>query len=323
MPELGPADLSVVIPTRHRWDTLRLTLEALAAQTVQGFETVVVADGTDQDVPELPGVRMIQQEHGGPGVARNRGVAASERRLVLFIGDDMIPRQGLVASHLARHGARREDEVAVLGRIVWHPSVARRRLHRWLDWSGALFDYRLLELERDEEAGWTRFYSSNVSMKRALFEAAGGFDPGFFFDYEDLDFGWRLGRAGMRLLYEPAAVVEHLHPYDWTGIRQRYESRAEAEQLMMSKHDWFEPWFRGQIEAAASERPASRLWTVAVDLVPRRPADVRRAVERRANRFYLQRLAPPFRAAWARASGSYPQRARTTSAQREPRTRAP
>ena len=295
------ADVSIVIPTRRRWDILRLTLAALTAQTEQGFETIVVADGTDQEVPALPGVRVVQQEHAGPGAARNRGVAVSTKPLVLFIGDDMIPRPGFVAAHVERHVRAPDDAVAVLGRIHWHPDVRRDRLHRWLDWSGALFDYRLLELQGDEEAGWPRFYSSNVSMKRALFVAAGGFDPDFVFDYEDLDFGYRLGQSGMRLLYDPAAAVDHLHPYDWEAVERRYRSRAGAEQLMAAKHGWFEPWFRGQIEQAEREPPVSRLWTVAVDYVPPRPGRVRRAVERRANRWYLQRLAPVFNAAWTRA----------------------
>ena len=302
MPELTAADLSIVIPTRERWEIVSATLAALEAQTVERFETIVVVDGSDQQIPDLPGVRVLQQEHAGPGAARNRGVRASQRRLLLFIGDDMIPRRDFVARHLARHREGPADEVAVLGRVVWHPSVPRNRLHRWLDWSGALFDYRRLETQSDREAGWSRFYSSNVSLKRELFLAAGGFDPDFVFDYEDLDFGWRLGRHGMRLVYEPAAIVEHLHPYDWASVRRRYESRAGAERLMMTKHDWFAPWFHGQMEAAAREPRASRLWTVAVDWIPQRASGLRRRVERRADRHYRQRLAPSFLAAWAAAS---------------------
>ena len=91
-------------------------------------------------------------------------------------------------------------------------------------------------------------------------------------------------------------------PYDWAAVRRRYESRAGAEQVMMERHDWFRPWFRDQIEAAALERRASRLWALAIDFVPERPARLRRAAERRANRHYLQRLAPAFRAEWARAA---------------------
>lgn len=294
----GGGDLSIVIPTRGRPEILRRTLAALDAQTERGFETIVVADGTDQEPPDAPGARVLTQERAGPGVARNRGVAASERPLVLFIGDDMIPRPELVARHLAIHRAEPAPEVGVLGRIAWHPDLARNRLHRWLDWSSALFDYAQLEARAGRDVGWPRFYSSNVSLKRELFHAAGGFDPDFVFDYEDLDLGWRLGQRDLRLLYEPGAVVEHLHPYDWDAVRRRYVSRAGAERLMAAKHDWFEPWFHGQLAAARSQQRASRLWTLLADTTPSRPRRLRRAVEERANRHYLQLLAPAFFAAW-------------------------
>ena len=305
-PSVTPADLSVVIPTSGRWDRLGATLAALAAQTEQGFETIVVVDGADAEAPALPAVRVIVQGRAGPGVARNRGVGASERPLILFINDDMVPRPTLVAEHLAVHRDESSDEVAVLGRVVWHPTVPRDRLHSWLDWSGALFDYRLLELQGDREAGWTRFYSCNVSLKREFFLATGGFDPDFVFDYEDLDLGWRLGQRGMRLLYAPDAVVEHLHPYDWQAVERRYRSRAPAERLMMAKHDWFKPWFHGQMEAALEEPRVSRLWTLAVDRLPQRPARLRRAVEARADRYYRQRLAPAFIEEWNAACGAPP-----------------
>lgn len=295
---LSAADLSIVIPTRERWETLRTTLAALDAQTEQGFETIVVVDGSDQEVPDLPGVRVVRQERAGPGVARNRGVEESARRIVLFIGDDMIPTPAFVARHLDRHRAQPADEVGVLGRIVWHPDVPRDRLHSWLDWSGALFDYRTLEAQDRDEAGWEWFYSSNVSLKREFFHASGGFDPDFFFDYEDLDLGWRLGQRGVRLVYERMAVTQHRHRYDWSGVERRYASRAGAERLMMAKHSWFEPWFHDQVRRALDEPRPNRLWPLLVDRVPKRPARVRHAVERRADRAYLRRLGPAFMSAW-------------------------
>jgi GT2 family glycosyltransferase len=298
MLKLTAEDLAIVIPTRARWDKLRLTLDALARQTERGFETIVVVDGLDDDAPDLEGVRVLQQEHAGPGVARNYGVDHTDRHLVLFIGDDMIPRPDFVARHLARHRAQPADEVAVLGRIVWHPSVPRDRLHSWLDWSCALFDYAQLEQEGAENAQWSRFYSSNVSLKRDFFLAIGGFDPDFIYDYEDLDFGWRAGERDMRLLYEREALVEHLHPYDWATLERRYRSHAVGERLMAEKHDWFKPWFHDHLTAAADQPLVSKLWPRIVDLVPPRPARVRRAARRRADRYYLQRLAPVFLSAW-------------------------
>ena len=298
--DVGGSDLAVVIPTRGRWATLQITLSALSAQTEQCFETVVVVDGEDQEVPELPGVRVLQQERAGPGVARNRGATATSCPLVLFLGDDMVPDEELIARHLAQHRRCPTSEVAVLGRVVWHPSVPRDRLHEWLDWSGALFDF---PPGPTDDAGWSRCYSSNLSVKQALFAATGGFDADFVAaDYEDLDLGWRLGQKGMRLVYEPRAVTRHLHPYDWDALVRRYQSRAGAERLMMEKHDWFEPWFYNQLTAAQHQRRVSRVWLAAVDRIPRGGGRVRRAIEKRADRYYCQQLAPAFLAAWEGAT---------------------
>lgn len=292
-----------MIPTRERWEILQRTIWSLGAQGAQGFETIVVCDGTDQSPPawlrESAGVRILVQEQAGPGVARNLAVGASERPLLLLLGDDMVPASSdLVERHLARHAREPAPEVAVLGRVSWHPEVADRRLARWLDWSGAQFDYRALAREGGEEAGFGRFYSCNVSLTRALFEAAGGFDPDFVFDYEDLDLGWRLHEQGMRLLYEPEAVVLHLHRHDWASVEGRYESRARGERLMAAKHDWFAPWFQRQIVAHASAPAVSRAWPYLVDLFPERAGSLRARAEAKADRWYHQQLAPRFLSAW-------------------------
>jgi GT2 family glycosyltransferase/SAM-dependent methyltransferase len=293
-------ELTVAIPTRDRWEILGQTLRALSAQTVSGFETVVVVDGGSESPPmaELEAARVLWQDHGGPGVARNLAVQQSARPLLLFLNDDMIPAPDLVSRHLQRHAAEPAAEVAVLGHVEWHPQVARRRLERWLEWAGAQFDYRQLAREPGPEAGFGRFYSCNVSLKRELFVRAGGFDPAFTFDYEDLDLGWRLDQAGMRLLYEPGAVAYHLHVHDWQAIERRYRSRARAERLMAQKHDWFSPWFAERIRAHAGARSASAVWPYLVDRVPERAGGLRRRVEVRADRRYHQMLAPEFDAAW-------------------------
>jgi GT2 family glycosyltransferase len=294
-------ELTVVIPSRGRTAILGRTLDALSAQTVSGFQTVVVLDGPGQKRPLAPGVTFLEQPQAGPGVARNLGVAASESELILLLGDDMIPTPGLVQAHLERHAAEPAIEVAVLGHVRWHPSVARGRIERWLEWSGAQFDYRQLGREHaagSEEAGFGRFYSSNVSLKRALFVRSGGFDPRFVFDYEDLDLGWRLSELGMLLRYEPSAVALHLHRQSLEGVRARYAAHARGEFAMAAKHPWFEPWFRRAVLGYASNPPTSRVWPYVVDLVPPRFARARAYVERRADSWYVQAVAEDFLGAW-------------------------
>jgi GT2 family glycosyltransferase len=288
------SDLAVIIPTRSRWNILRRTLSALQNQTVQGFEVLVVVDGIDQRPPNL-GVQTILKKHGGPGAARNLGARSTAKPLLLFLGDDMIPTPRLVQLHLERHRANPEPNVAVLGHVDWHPEVPQDRLHRWLDWSGTQFDFAAIQ---GEEAGWGRFYSCNVSIKRDFFLGAGGFDEEFTFDYEDLDFGYRLNEKGLRLLYEPTAIVQHLHPYDWNRALERWKSRAGAERLMMAKHPWFTPYFGERIRAAEAAPRVSRIWPLIAELIPANAPRVRDKVRARAERWYQQQLAPAYLGAW-------------------------
>lgn len=60
---------------------------------------------------------------------------------------------------------------------------------------------------RSRDAGWLS--GSCLLVRRTAFEAIGGFDPGYFMYFEDVDLGYRLGRAGWRNIYTPDATVTH------------------------------------------------------------------------------------------------------------------
>jgi len=296
---LGASDVAVVIPTRDRWPILMRTLAGLDNQTVKGFEIVVVVDGDDQAVPDLPGVNLFTKQHGGPGAARNFGARSTKRRIVLFLGDDMVPDATLVDRHIAAHQVNPEEEVGVLGHASWHPEVSGGRLQRWMDWSGTQFDFATIV---GNDAGFGRFYSCNVSLKREFFLDSGGFDEAFTYYYEDLDCGWRLGQKGMRLLYEPAARTSHLHRYDNRALERRFEGVGSGEQQMASKHAWFEPYFLSRVRAATQSDPPNRLWPILVDLLPKSAPRLRKRAESRADAWYYRMLASSFLAGWAAAS---------------------
>ncbi len=248
-------DLAVIIPTRDRWGILARTLDALTRQSVEGFEVVVVVDGMDQSPPDLGSVKVVRKSWGGPGAARNAGVASTRRGMVLFLGDDMVPCPDLIERHLEVHAKHARECVAVLGGVRWHPEVANGAIERWLDWSGSQFD---LPEAACDDAGFGRFVSCNVSLDRGLFESVGGFDEDFVYCYEDLDLGWRLAQAGMRLVYDPAAMASHLHRYGWESLERRYFQVGLGESLMEAKHPWFTPYFGARVEGALRSSPLGR-----------------------------------------------------------------
>jgi hypothetical protein len=296
---LGAADVTVVIPTRDRWPVLQKTLDALACQTVDGFETIVVVDGLDQEVPPLDGVRVLTKEHGGPGAARNAGVGASCRPIVLFLGDDMVPAPDLVQRHLQAHRRHPQGNVGVLGTVEWHPEVRAGALERWLDWSGTQFDFGSIGASGP---GFWHFYSCNVSLERELFADIGGFNEAFTYYYEDLDCGYRLHQKGMRLLYEPGAVAQHLHGYDWAALERRFRGVAQGEHVMTTLHPWFEPFFLGRVRTAIDTPVRGGWWPWLAERSASAPSRWRERVRSRADAHYHQRLAPAFLGGWAGAA---------------------
>lgn len=288
-------DLAVVIPTFNRWDALRTCLDALGDQTVSGFEVVVAVDGDDAPVPGDLDATVVVRPHGGPAAARNAGVASTDRSLILFLGDDVFVTPRAVERHLERHNAEPADEVAVLGRVDWHPDVADAPINRWLDWSGSQFDFHAVETAMSSDLGFGRFFTSNVSLKRALFDAAGGFDEEFpYAAYEDIELGWRLAEKGMVLRYEPSAQAHHLHHYDWDSLVRRFQAVGRSERMMVRKHPWFEPFFRERVAWLRDAPPISPIWAAGVERIPERLSRLRAKFRDRADRWYCQRLSGPF-----------------------------
>jgi N-acetylglucosaminyl-diphospho-decaprenol L-rhamnosyltransferase len=59
-----------------------------------------------------------------------------------------------------------------------------------------------------------------------MFDEIGGFDEHYFMYFEDVDLGYRFGKAGYRNRYEPAAIVTHAGAH----------STAAESALMVASH---------------------------------------------------------------------------------------
>ena len=101
---------SIVIPVFNGERFLAAAIESALGQTYRPFEVIVVDDGsTDRSAAvarSFAEVRVIEQQHAGPGAARNRGVAAARGELLAFLdADDLLPADKLEVqiSYLREH----------------------------------------------------------------------------------------------------------------------------------------------------------------------------------------------------------------------------
>jgi glycosyltransferase involved in cell wall biosynthesis len=242
-------EVSVVIPTHDRFDTLPEVVAAVEAQQVGfPFELVVVDDGSTGDTPRwLAGhrfavpARVITQPNRGPAAARNAGVEAARGRLVAFLGDDTVPSGGWLAAHREAH-ARRGDPagLAVIGYTGWHPRMRLTPFLRHINDHGLQFGYAIID--DPEDVPFNFFYTSNLSLPRELLRAE-PFDLTFPYPaWEDIETSYRLKRRGMRLVYEPRAVTAHDHPTDFARFTGRQERSGYSAVVFWRLHPELGPF---------------------------------------------------------------------------------
>ncbi len=304
--------LSIVIPTLGRQHLLSRVLDRLGRQTGAGdFEVLVVADAQERDLDALDAVvaarsfhvRRIAAGRAGASAARNAGWRAASAPVVLFLDDDVLPEPSLVAEHLDWHGRYPDEHIGVLGRVRWADELRVTTFMRWLE-LGIQFDYpRIVGIE----AGWGRFYTANASVKRALIERAGGFEEERLpFGYEDLDLARRMEPLGFHLLYNRAAVAEHVHEMDLDYWRRRVARIAVSEREFVKIHPDVPPYFFDMFRVAAASPPARGRGLRLARWVPKSLPWLGPRVWGSVDAFYRQALAAPFLAAWHSAAERAP-----------------
>jgi GT2 family glycosyltransferase len=293
-------NISVVIPTLNRPDALPRTLDALANQTFEGFEVILVEDAkNDAALPAAISkleLRKLRADQPGASNARNVGWRAAAHPVVLFLGDDIIPSADLLARHAALHDANPGDDVGVLGHVDWAHELKRTAFMIWLD-HGIQFNYPSIN---GTEAGPGHLYTANVSLKRAALEQVGGFDAERYpFLYEDIDLGVRLFEHGFRLIYDEDATAEHLHEVTLERWKARMPIQARAERAWVLHHPGEEPYFYTRFSAALRQPAArGRLGRALLPHVPRATPLIGERVWQRADLYFRQQLGRPFVDAW-------------------------
>jgi N-acetylglucosaminyl-diphospho-decaprenol L-rhamnosyltransferase len=130
----------------------------------------------------------------------------SLRRLLATASSD--PRIGGVGPHLANpdgsdYPTGRRFPSLLMGGLhavlapVWPDNPATRRYHM----AG-------VDRSRPLDVDWVS--GACMLVRRRAFEQVGGFDPGYFMYFEDMDACLRLHRAGWRVVFDPLAEVKHV-----------------------------------------------------------------------------------------------------------------
>jgi GT2 family glycosyltransferase len=232
--DVAEPEISVVVPTRGRPESLARCLTALDAQTARDSLEVIVVDDAEggRDAAEGvtgegPGRRLVRGEGRGAAAARNLGTTAARAPLVLFTDDDCEPRPDW-AERLA--AALRGETAAVAGSTVAASGGDPLALA-----SQHVADYLTgFTLDR---AGRTRFAPSSNLGCRAEVLARIPFDEGYpGSGGEDRDWCARLIESGHELVFVPDALVAHHQELTLGGFWRKHIGYGRGARMFHRRH---------------------------------------------------------------------------------------
>jgi glycosyltransferase involved in cell wall biosynthesis len=232
---------TIVIPTFQRRDTLCAAIEAICQISYAGEVDIVVVvdgstDGSAEAVSEIKcpfPLNVVSQANAGAARARNRGATLATGEIILFLDDDMMCCPDIIEQHAMSYAVGAD---AVLGDIPLDVNAPKNFL------SVAVGDWAEERGRRLKEGGTLTLFdllTGQLSIRRDVFEALGGFDEDFTqngsFGNEDLDLGTRLLER-YTVVFNGHAISRQRYVVGYRQVMQQWYQAGQADVLYARKH---------------------------------------------------------------------------------------
>lgn len=261
-------DLSIIIVNWNSAAYLRKCLASIYQHTREtSFELVVVDNASTEDCNDMlthdfPDVRLIAAETNlGFARANNLGASATSGRILLFLNPDTEvssdalsdmavwlqahPGSGAVGAPLLNSDGSLQDSCVQSFPTILNQILDCALLRRYFP-NSTLWGTRSLYSSKDAAAKVDAISGACFMVRRAVFEAVGGFTESYFMYAEDLDLSYKIHRAGFEVVCLSSCEVLH-----YGGTSSGKQSTHFAAVLQREAIAHFLAMSRGRIYSAA------------------------------------------------------------------------
>ena len=242
-------ELSVIVITRDRPDSLMRCARALASEMRPSDEVIVVSGSGAADERALlancEGFTVFQSEHANMPHQRNVGLEHARGDVVAFVDDDAFVCAGWRDAIVAPYSD--PGVGSVVGKETRESeSHVRSSAPAGVTWSGVIRP--LYDFDSAEMCDVATGQGCNMSFRRSVLQSLGGFDPDYLqrANCEETDVFSRLTRAGHRIVYNPRAVVLHV-PDRPVGYSRSEFDRRSAFHLHRNRAYFFTKNYLGKL----------------------------------------------------------------------------
>lgn len=218
--------VSIIIAHHNGYEILKNCITSLSKVKYENKEVIVVDnasnDGSVEEVKkEFPWIRVLRlEENKGFAGGNNEGVKIAKGEYILILNNDTE-----VEPDFLDWLVKTMEENKSIG--VVQPKIKDLKAKEYFEYAGGSGGFLdslgypfcrgriFFTVEKDEgqyddvqEITWAS--GACMLIKKSVIEELGLFDEKYFAHQEEIDFCWRVWRAGYRIVVQPKAIIYHL-----------------------------------------------------------------------------------------------------------------
>ena len=207
---------TIIICTYRRPEEARRLLIELKEQEYKDFEVFVVCQGEKADIEKIKSqaktfypIKYFYEANPNLPRARNIGIREASGEIIIFLDDDTKPGNTLVGAHIKNYA---DPKVGIVGGRVLEDKDERDVPDSKIGTVRKLDGFAYSGFNKTVKCATMHVRGVNMSVRKEVALEIGGFDERFegTAEYEDMDFCLRALKKRYKIIFEPAAAVEHL-----------------------------------------------------------------------------------------------------------------
>lgn len=251
-------DLSIIILNYNTKDLVLDCIESIKSNTSGiKYEIIVVDNGSDEKLPNIPGAKIILNgKNLGFAAGNNKARGTARGKYILFLNSDTLVHEKTLQESVEYMENNKEVGAMSVKTVLPDGSLdrdARRSFPTpWVAFTHFSGLDRIFPKSKIFSKYWYGYRSAEkiqevdviqgafCLVRGEVLEEVNWYDESYFLDGEDIDLCWKIKViGGHKIIYYPDAYITHIKKATKNKVKRRFVGQGvEAMEIFYKKRMW-------------------------------------------------------------------------------------
>ena len=203
--------VSIVIVNYNGKNLLQPLLKSISKSAYRGYEIIIVdnnsADGSRELIKKYKNIKLVENKKNLGYSGINSALKYCKGKYILFLNNDMELDRNCIGNLVSAVESRKNIAMAAPKLVNFYD----KSLKSGGTWVSRAFYNGHIKGNGKKSKMEIPYLGVGLIRKNIVEDFGYLFDPDYFIYAEDLDLGLRLRLAGKKVLFEPNAIMLHMH----------------------------------------------------------------------------------------------------------------